>query len=153
MKIFRILFIVAVILFIVPRIVHAQDLGSVYFYDVDEEGEYTDNILNVEFVGDFTIEEKAHTLIQLLFEYPIDVQSCVPKGTKLLSVKVENNGKLKLNMSKEGLNCAGNSRQELFVNQIVKTAYSLKEIRGIILFVEGKETNLPEGVDFSYFNR
>ena len=37
--------------------------------------------------------------------------------------------------------------------RIVKTLYSIPEIRSIIIYTDGEETNFPEGYDFTIYDR
>lgn len=123
--------------------------ASVCFYEPEE---FVEKQNAVAFAGDPTTEEKAFALFDQLVTNPQKDRSFVPEGTKLLWV-CYGDGILIVNVSKEAENCAGNENQWFFVNQIVKTAYSLKEIKSIILYVEGEESHLPEGTDFHTFDR
>lgn len=126
--------------------------ASVCFYDDLENTCYQEKQDAVSFAGTLTTEEKAFTLFSQLVSNPNGERSFVPEGTELLWV-CYGNGILLVNLSEEAENCAGNTNQQYFVNQIVKTAYSLEEIKSIILYVEGEESHLPEGTDFHTFDR
>lgn len=154
MKILRASIIVILALLFIPRVVHAQEMGRVYFYSTqNHKGEFLDDYTEFQFEDGKTAEEKAVYLFEYLFsDKEKEMTSFVPKGTELLWLSCQD-GVLKLNMTKEGLNCAGNYKEEHFVQQIVKTAYSLEEIKSIIVYVEGEKAELPEGTDFSAFDR
>lgn len=152
MKPIRVIIIVVFILFAVPRVVHAKDIGKIFLYSEDNNGEYVESEKEIVFEGYFTLSEKAFILLDDLVSNVEGMKTCVPAGTKVIWVNIEK-GKLNVNFNKEVEKCAGNYNQEHFVNQIVKTIYSLEEIRSIMVFVEGNESGLPEGIDFSYFDR
>lgn len=153
MKLLKVGIIVFVMLLCIPRVVHAQERGQAYFYkDVDEKGEFTETEIYIDFQEDLTTEQKADVLFQKLFSNEKKLVSFVPKDTELIWVCFAD-GRLILNLSSEAKNCAGNYKEQHFVNQIVKTAYSLEEIKSIMLYIDGKEEELPEGTDFSAYNR
>lgn len=154
MKLLKVGIIVFVMLLCIPRVVHAQQKGQVYFYNrnMNEKGDFTEKELLIEFENNLTTEEKATILFETLFLNEENFTSFIPKDIELIWVCFAD-GRLILNLSPEAKNCAGNYKEQHFVNQIVKTAYSLKEINSIMLYIDGKEDELPEGTDFSAYNR
>lgn len=153
MKFVRTIFIVLLILYIVPRVVHAEEKGHIYFYKEVENSEELEELKEeIYFESEFTMNEKARTLFDALVYNEEEEITFVPEGTDVIWVNFCD-GRLIINLNKDAENCGGNYNQQLFVNQIVKTAYSLEEIRSIMLYIEGKESNLPEGVDFDSFKR
>lgn len=152
MKLLKVGIIVFVMLLCIPRVVHAQERGQAYFYKDAGEGEVIETEISIDFQKDLTTDEKADILFQRLFSNEKGFVSFVPKDTKLIWVCFAD-GRLILNLSSEAKNYGGNYREQHFVNQIVKTAYSLKEIKSIMLYIDGKEEELPEGTDFSAYNR
>lgn len=155
MKLLRIILIVATVLLFVPRVVHAQEQEkSVLFYrqEPGEDYEYEEEWVEINMEETLTEEEKASILFQELIKNTKNRISFVPEGTEILWLCLEE-GELVINFSQEALECAGNYRTRHFVKQIVKTAYSLEEISGIIVYVEGEKSELPEGIDFSVYNR
>lgn len=152
MKLLKVGIIVFVMLLFIPRIVHAQEKGQAYFYKNVDEGEVIETEISIDFQKNLTTEQKATVLFQKLFSNEESLVSFVPKDTKLIWVCFAD-GRLILNLSLEVKNYGGNYREQHFVNQIVKTAYSLEEIKSIMLYIDGKEEELPEGTDFSAYNR
>ena len=152
MQAFRVLIILIIFFTQTPRIVYAEDYGAVYFYEEDNEGNFLDLPEVYSLNTSYTTTEKAFFLLEELILNEENFTTCVPNDTELLDCSFSN-GILTINFSCEALNCAGNFNQQLFVEQIINTVYSIEEIRGIILLVDGEESTLPEGVDFSYFNR
>lgn len=155
MKLLRAIFIVMIVLFFVPRVVHAEGPEEAVLFYCQEEGEeydYQEDWVEIELDENLTEEEKAGILFQELTENKGNRISFVPEGTGIIWVSL-NDGKLLINFTKEAENSAGNYRERHFVKQIVKTAYSLEEISSIIIYVEGEESNLPEGIDFSVYDR
>ena len=76
----------------------------------------------------------------------------IPKYTSLLWVKIYENVCV-INLSKEGFFSGGRYSEDRYVNQLLKTVWSLEEIDSIILYIEGKYSNLSGGVDFSAYSR
>lgn len=124
-------------------------IGEIYYFKDDS---YNENIVEECTLYVSQTEQKAEYLIDKLLENKNNNVTSVPHGTKLLWVFYED-GRIILNFSKEAENCAGNLNQRTFVSQIVKTLYSIPEIRSIIIYTEGNETNLPEGYDFTAYDR
>ncbi len=152
MRLLRTIVLVIVMLLCIPRVVHAQAFGSVYFYENQDNGEYREIKRNVVFEEEADTAKKAEVLMDRLFLNEDDCLTGVPEGTKLLWTNYFE-GRLIVNLSGEINNLTGSYDTELFLGQFVKTAYSLKEIRCIILYADGEETALPEGIDFSAYNR
>ena len=150
MHMIRVAIIVACVICAMPRVVYA-DCGNLYYY-TECNGEFEDFSVEVCFDEDYTDTEKVFVLMEKLFENENDYLSYVPEGTKIIDCAVSDN-KAYINLSKEALNCGGNSNQTLFVEQIVNTVYSIEEIRGIIVMVDGEVSGLTEGYDFEYYNR
>lgn len=152
MKFLRPIFIVCVVLFFLPRTVHAEEAGQVVFFQEDAEGEFVPVTVEVMFGDGFLTEEKAFVLFDVLCGNRDELKSFVPEGTTLLSVYRHKN-KIMLNFSKEAENGGGSMNARLFVKQIVDTAYSIDEIRGIMVYVEGELSSLAEGIEFSVYDR
>ena len=123
--------------------------GQVYFY---KDSSYTEHYIEEYDFYFSETEAKAQYLINKLLENDNDNLTSVPEGTKLIWLFYED-GKIILNFSHEAENCAGNFKQKSFVSQIVKTLYSIPEIRSIIIYTDGEETNFPEGYDFTIYDR
>ncbi len=148
MKWIRIGFLVMFILLCIPRTVHAQEQGSVLFYEWDENGEAIDKKQNIVFLQNSNVETKARILFYALFHPRQEGKiTYVPDGTELQDVEYHDQI-LILHCSLQAENCEGGEKERLFSHQIIKTAYSIKEIRGIIILVNGREIALPEGTEF-----
>lgn len=152
MKILRVIIIVILVLMAVPREVWAKDYGYIYFYSIDEYGESSEKYYEVS-IDDFTTaNEKAEFLIEKLILNENNDITYIPKYTGLLWVKIYENVCV-INLSKEGFFSGGRYSEDRYVNQLLKTVWSLEEIDSIILYIEGKYSNLSGGVDFSAYSR
>lgn len=87
----------------------------------------------------------AHTTAELLinalfaFEEKNGLQSCIPDGTKLLSLRIEN-GNCVVDLTREFLDgCAGAEEETLAVRSIVATMCGLAEVNTVEILVEGIE--------------
>ncbi len=141
MKLLRVGIIVLLALLLIPRTIYAEEKGKVFFYQWDEEGEAWVVGHEMIFTDSCTTENKAKMLYYSLIYRPIAGEvTYVPEGTKLINVCVEN-GVLMLNLSSEAEGSSG-EQERLFVEQITKTACSIKEIQGIMILIEGRENNL-----------
>ena len=86
-----------------------------------------------------------HTTAELLvnalfaFEEKNGLQSCIPDGTKLLSLRIEN-GNCVVDLTREFLDgCANAGEETLAVRSIVATMCGLPEISSVEILVEGIE--------------
>ena len=67
------------------------------------------------------------------------MQACIPAGTKLLSLRMENSTCV-LDLTAEFLDgCAGESEEIIAVRSIVATMCALPGIRSVEILVEGRE--------------
>ena len=97
-----------------------------------------------------TIDEKSYFILNKLFENNMNDITYVPNNTKIISTKVEN-GLCIININKEGFFTGGRYSEDKFINQLLKTVWSLNGINSIIIYVEGVESNLSGGIDFSVY--
>lgn len=87
---------------------------------------------------------------------PNNFQKVIPENTKILSKELENN-LLKINFSKELLNVS-KENEEKMIESIIYSLTEIKEIKKLIIFVEGKilthlphsNKTLPNVLDRSY---
>ena len=152
MRLLRPLLLIWIVLLALPRVVKAQENLGVYFYEQSEPGVFEPIKMNIMFGDGFTTEEKAMILFTTLMENKCEYATFVPEGTKLIWVVVADE-RLIVNISNEALNYGGTANEAYFVEQIVNTAYSIQQIRSIMLYVDGKEASLPEGTDFTSYDR
>ena len=89
--------------------------------------------------------DEEHTTAELLlnalfaFEGTNGLQSCIPAGTKLLSLRIEN-GNCVVDLTREFLDgCANAEEETLAVRSIVATMCGLSEINTVEILVEGIE--------------
>lgn len=153
MKFLRTMAIVIFIISVFPRVVHAEEEAKVIFYTLGKSGEYQRKSQKVIFKSKFNINEKIYILMDNLFEKKEDMLlSAVPSGTKVIWFNYSD-GLVILNLSENAENIGGNYAQKLFSDQIIGTLFSLNEVNRFNLYIEGNESGLSEGQDFSYYNK
>lgn len=92
--------------------------------------------------NDTSIENKARTLIETLIigsnaenKIPSGFKALLPNDTKILSIKYENN-LIKIDFSKEVLDVS-KEMEEKVIEAIVYSLTSIKELKNVIIYVEG----------------
>lgn len=148
MRWIRVGFLVFLILLCIPRIAHAQETGRVLFYEWDENGEAIDKAEDIIFLQNSGVETKAYVLFYALF-HPLqeDKITYVPLGAKLENISY-NNGILIVSLSCPEEDYAAGEGERLFFRQMKKTAYSIQEIRGIIIKINDEIIQLEDKADF-----
>lgn len=150
MKIIKVILIVLLFLMIVPRNVQAEEFGRAYFYYIDNTDECLEKYYEYDLSDFETIDEKSYFILNKLFENNMNDITYVPNDTEIISTKVEN-GLCIININKEGFFTGGRYSEDKFINQLLKTVWSLNGINSIIIYVEGVESNLSGGIDFSVY--
>ncbi len=152
MKIIRVILIVVLFLMIVPRDVQAEEFGRVYFYYIDNTSECVEKYYEYN-MNDFkSIDEKSYFLLKELFDNSNNDITYVPDETNIIWTRVEN-GLCIINISEEGFFSGGRYSEDKFINQLLKTVWSLNGIDSIIIYIEGIESNLSGGIDFSVYKK
>lgn len=109
------------------------------------------NELIKEIINNLTIDNNSNNHI------PTNFQKVIPKNTVLINFDLNNNGLLKLNFSKEFFNVTQDNEEKM-LEAIIYSLTELKEIKKIMIFIEGKNLiklphsnkYLPNTLDRSY---
>ena len=152
MRIIRVILIVLLFLMIIPRNVQAEEFGKVYFYYIDNTDECLEKYYEYDLSNFKTIEEKSYFVLNKLFDNNMNDITFVPNEAKIIWTEVEN-GQCIINISKEVFFTGGRYSEDKFVNQLLKTVWSLNGINSIIIYVEGVKSNLSGGIDFSVYKK
>ena len=115
---------------------------------------------NVKIEDNKDVTDKVRTLLEYLIiggkkesEIPNGFRSIIPSGTEIKSIELKE-GLLKIDFSKEILEIDANL-EESMLEAIVYSLTSIKEVKGIVIYVEGElltvlpksKTNLPTILD------
>ena len=107
-----------------------------YVSRIEVVNHYNKEVSIKDIINNLTIDSVSTSHI------PSDFKKVIPKNTKLLDHSI-NNKILKLNFSKEFLNMEKESEEKV-IEALIYTLTELKEVDGIMIFVEGDLlTNLP----------
>ncbi len=151
-KFLKILLLLLIIIFFIPKTVSADNLYKAYFY-VDHDGVYEPYGEDYIFYGNFLAIEKGYILFDnVVHNQNEKLRSFVPKGTKLLSIKKEEDNLL-VNFSEEIKNYGGSSWEQDLIKQLVLTGLQVDGVENVTLLINGKLDTLAEGTTVDKFER
>lgn len=149
----KIIFIIS-LLFIFTTDVYAQDKGFVCYWVFDDDLNLKYTMEEVSFENNITSNQKVSILFDKFFnECNNNYMNFVPEGTQLIYTDLQN-GQLDLYVSSEIKSYGGGSEWELTLTEgILRTAFSLPEVKSITLYIDGIIDCLPEGIILDNYRR
>lgn len=143
------------------ELVYEEEKGNSVMYLIDKNDYVARTVVKIEETDD--IEQKARELLDILIvegkkeeKVPNGFKAIIPEGTKILSLTYKDNI-LKVDFSSELLDIY-KEKEEKMIEAIVYTLTSIKEVKGVIIYVDGEilsklpktGINLPGILDRSF---
>ncbi len=144
-----------VVIMLVLNLFSFKAYGSeVYHWFYDENNNIQYKTAEIIFTENISAEEKALFLFDNFFTICNNEEvNFIPEGTELIDVKLKD-GNLNLYMSSEIKSYGGGSEWEInLVGAILCTAFSLKEVKNVTLYIGGQIDYLPEGIMLDKYRR
>lgn len=143
------------------KLVYEEEKGNSQMYLIDKNDYVARTIVKIDNTDD--INQKANELLDILIiegkkeeKVPNGFKAIIPEGTKILALTYKDNI-LKVDFSSEFLDIS-KEKEEKMIEAIVYTLTSIKEVKGVIIYVEGEilsklpktGINLPSTLDRSF---
>lgn len=118
---------------------------EIYFYEYDENGFLCENSKHIDFIGDFSSEEKIMIIFDNFF---------IRCNNELIDIKLSD-GELKIYVTSDIKSYGGGTAEELrLVKGILANAfYNTEEVKNVTLFIDGLVDFLPEGTMLNHYTR
>lgn len=133
--------LVFLIIFLIPQKVKAEEI---YFYEYDERGVLCEFSQHIDFIGDFTQEEKIMIIFDNFFSR---------WDNELIGIELEQ-GSLKIYADESIKSYGGGSATEFkLVRGIISNAFNIEQVDNVTLYIDGVIDCLPEGIMLNQYKR
>lgn len=113
-----------------------DDNNLVSRFEVIQKSDDTNSLID-EVINNLTIDSNSSSHI------PNNFRKIIPKNTKIITKELSDDGLLKINFSKEFLNVTSENEEKM-IEAIIFSLTEIKDIKKIMIFVEGETLkNLP----------
>jgi spore germination protein GerM len=138
----KLVLIILGLIFLFPQTIRA-DKADIYYYTIHDDGSLTWQTKHIDIAHTKDLNYKS---FQIFKEFFNSSNPFIISDAKLLSSIIDRNtGELVLDISSGINDYGGNYYEAILINQILKTAFAIDEVKSVTLLIEGKQSELSEG--------